>query len=453
MGMWSRIFLFLAVTAIFAWPGYETVTSVVSTSERNSGSDVRAESNTPVLPDAAGSVPTAVPPSTRIAQAASSVISRAAAIVQQRPAATPRPTATPAPAPTRPPQPTPTAVPPPKSLMLELINEARAGAGLPAVVLGENGAAQIHADNSLAECIASHWGTDGLKPYMRYSLSGGYQSNAENWYGSDYCLTASDGYRAITSVSTEVRRAMQEWMDSPGHRENILDPSHKKVNVGLAWDRFNFVAYQHFEGDYVEYTTLPTIVGGRLSFAGRVKNGAGFGAGQIFPVRIDYDPPPHQLTRGQVARTYCYGPGQPVVYLRELLPLINQLPEEYVLEEYLPDELIRTEHESCTDPYYFSTGASAPSSHDEARLFWMMARAQNQQPKREFISVLARTASRWQINGSDFSVAADLTDVLQVNGPGVYTVVLQGMLSGEPEIISTYSIFHEIPRPTGYDPE
>ena len=239
----------------------------------------------------------------------------------------------------------------------------------------------------------------------------------------------------------------------PGHRDNILDPSHRKGNVGLAWDRFNFVAYQHFEGDYVEYTALPTIAGGRLSFKGRVKNGASFGGGQIFPVRIDYDPPPHQLTRGQVARSYCYGPGQPVVYLRELLSLINQLPEEYVLEEYLPYEPIRTEHESCTDPCYFSPEAPAPSSHEEARVFWLTARANYQQPVREYISVPTRTASLWQLSGDSFSVAADLTDVLQVHGPGVYTVALLGMLAGEPEVISTYSLFQEIRRPAGYDPQ
>ena len=115
-------FPFLVVGAVFAWPGYEAVTAVVSTLERGSDSEERAANNTQALPAQTRPGPTAVPPSTRISQAASSVISRAAAIVQQRPTATSRPTATPAPTPTRPPQPTPTAVPPPKALMLELIN-------------------------------------------------------------------------------------------------------------------------------------------------------------------------------------------------------------------------------------------------------------------------------------------------------------------------------------------
>ena len=40
---------------------------------------------------------------------------------------------------------------------------------------GSNNAAQLHAESSLQNCISSHWGLDGLKPYMRYSLAGGYR--------------------------------------------------------------------------------------------------------------------------------------------------------------------------------------------------------------------------------------------------------------------------------------
>ena len=141
--------------------------------------------------------------------------------------------------------------------MLELINEERRKAGVSPVELGDNHAAQIHADNSLANCFSSHWGIDGLKPYMRYSLTGGYQSNGENASGSDYCIKASDGYRSLPGTRSEIRLRMDSWMDSQGHRRNILDSAHRKVNIGLAWNRYNLMAYQHFEGDYLEYTTLP----------------------------------------------------------------------------------------------------------------------------------------------------------------------------------------------------
>ena len=144
-------------------------------------------------------------------------------------APTPTPTPTPAPTPTltptptlRPPtatptvMPTPTPVPDPdlryleeKQYMLELINSERKRAGLGTVTLGDNIAAQLHAESSLDNCFSGHWGADGLKPYMRYSLAGGYQSNAENGSGLGYCIRSADGYRAIRSIKEEIREAMQ----------------------------------------------------------------------------------------------------------------------------------------------------------------------------------------------------------------------------------------------------
>ena len=75
---------------------------------------------------------------------------------------------------------------------------------------------------------------------------------------------------------------MDGWLGSPGHRKNILDPVHRKVNIGLAWDRYNVQMYQHFEGDYVGYSSMPKIDNGLLSFSGRVKNGAVLGSPRDF---------------------------------------------------------------------------------------------------------------------------------------------------------------------------
>ena len=63
----------------------------------------------------------------------------------------------------------------------------------------------------------------------------------------------------------------------------------------------------------------------------------------------------------------------------------------------------------------------------------------------------AVTASTWRISGTDFKLTADLDPILLNHGPGVYTVVLWGTVDGEFDIISEYSIFHDIPRPGGYD--
>ena len=224
-----------------------------------------------------------VPSATPVPVAVSKLLTTPVAILSSTPMSDPTRVPTPIVTPT--PKPTSTPVPPPhlrhieeKYYMLELINEQRARVDLDPVVLGDNIAAQLHADAALKNCFASHWGIDGLKPYMRYSLAGGYQANGENGHGSDYCIKASDWYRAIESIDSEIRDAMSGWMSSPGHRRNILGKWHKKVNIGLAWDKYNFLAYQHFEGDYVEYDELPSIQDGILSLSGIAKNGARFGS-------------------------------------------------------------------------------------------------------------------------------------------------------------------------------
>ena len=201
-----------------------------------------------------------------------------------------------------------------KEYLLDLINAKRSEAGVPELVLGDNRAAQLHAEAAMEGCFSSHWGADGLKPYIRYSLAGGYQSNAENISGLGYCLTEGDGYQAVHGIEQEMRDAMQSWMASEGHRRNILDPWHRKVNIGVAWDRYNSMLVQHFEGDYVDYRKLPSIEDGILSFSGGTKNGGRAEDG--LKISLRYDLPPHSLTRRQLAWTYCYDTGRIVASLR-----------------------------------------------------------------------------------------------------------------------------------------
>ena len=200
--------------------------------------------------------------------------------------------------------------------MLELVNEARTQNGQAPVVLGDNNAAQLHADSLLENCGSGHWGLDGLKPYMRYALAGGYQASGENVSGLHYCNTAAD--RVVrTYIAEQVGKAMIGLMNSPGHRATILRPSYSKVNIGIAWDTYNFRVVQLFEGDYIEYAQVPTIdAAGVLKLSGRVSNGAGFPSPRDLSIGIFYDPPPEPLTRGQVSHTYCSNSGRLLTFLR-----------------------------------------------------------------------------------------------------------------------------------------
>ena len=326
-----------------------------------------------------------------------------------------------------------------KRYMLGLINAERARAGVGTVTLGDNIVAQLHAESSLENCFSSHWGIDGLKPYMRYSLAGGYQSNGENGYGLDYCIKPRDRYRAISSIEQEIREAMDGWMGSPGHRRNLLDPEHKKVNIGLAWDRYNTPMVQHFEGDYVEFDRLPAIANGVLSFSGTTKNGARFAdnLGQ----QIYYDPPPHMLTRGQLARTYCVDGGRQVASLRK------PLSPGY---SYLVDEFTTT-YDPCPDPYDVPPDTPGPNSVSEAHQAWQDAYNASLLSVPQIITVPWVTASERTVSGNAFALKADISRILERHGPGVYTLTLWGSVGGADAVIAEYSIFHDVTPPATYD--
>ena len=331
-----------------------------------------------------------------------------------------------------------------KDYMLALINSERRKAGVNPVVLGTNNAAQLHAESSLADCVSSHWGTDGLKPYMRYSLAGGYQSNGENGHGLDYCFKSRDGYTPIASIREEILDAMAGWMKSPGHRDNILDPMHRKVNLGIAWDRYNEVMFQHFEGDYVEYDEIPTISGGILALAGRTRNGVRFNNADDLSVQVHYDPPPHPLTAGQVSRTYCYDNGLILASLREPLSGGWSWPT---------DQYTKTSH-ACPSPYEVPVDAPVARSYQEAHRLWQEAyNGSKAGPLEKTVTVEWITADQWTAIGDVFSVRANLKRILDENGAGVYTVTIWGRdLIGEDTVISEYSIFHGTTPPDTYDP-
>lgn len=320
-----------------------------------------------------------------------------------------------------------------KQLMLGLINEERTKAGLEMVELGTNIAAQLHAESSLSNCSGSHWGIDGLKPYMRYSLSGGYQTNSENFYGTDYCITETDGIQTLDPIEDEIRERMAGWLESPEHKLNVLDPAHKKVNIGFAWDDYNFVAAQHFEGDYVRFDRLPSIKNGVLHLVGELKNEATIQTEEDLRVQIYFDQIPRPLTRGQLARTYCYDIGQPIAGLRPPVESGWSYPEHQVT--------IHLTIATCPDPYEIDLDAAAPASNSEAIALWQQARDLGRTSiDREFTYPWI-TAEKWTVQGNQFTVSADISQLTDDHGNGVYTIMLWANVNGEINPVSQYSIF------------
>ena len=325
--------------------------------------------------------------------------------------------------------------------MLDLANQRRRDAGLQPVELGDNPAAQIHAERALEGCYSSHWDSDGLKPYMRYSLAGGYQSNSENVHGSDYCIKASDRYKAIESVSTEIREAVAGWMESPGHRRNILKPWHRKLNVGIAWDTYNFKALQHFEGDYVHYDLMPETQDGTLTVSGELLNGSGLTDREALDVLVSYDPPPHALTLGQISQTYCYDGG---------LLVANISPPPLPGWSYKSDSYDK-EDKPCPNPYDVPIDAPSSQTLDEAREIWEEAyNASDSLPSQQIV-VPYIIADEWEVSANSFSVVADVSAVTAQYGTGVYTVVIWADLGDDSVAVSRYTVFLGVTPPNTYD--
>ena len=364
-----------------------------------------------------------------------------------------RPVTTITPSPTT--TPIPTATPEPlirpdrrymylKLLMLEMINSQREIVGAPPVILGDNISAQLHAEQSLLACTSSHWGPDGLKPYMRYTLAGGVQTNNENSTGLSYCVEPSLLYEPLVpddnALPGLITQAMNGWMESEDHRQNLLDPSHRKVNIGLAWNKYNISANQLFEGDYVEFDLVPNFEQGILRLSGRVKNGPTIHAVEDLSVEIFYDPPPQPLTGGQLSRTYCYDFGTRVTSLR--FPLRSN--------QYWGNDSYQFIAKYCADPYAVPPSAEAPQSIMGAE--WDRLFAKGYGGFSELVTVPFVSASVWEVAEGRFEVEADINETLEEYGPGVYTVAIAAPVNGQRAWISEYSIFHEIDPPDTYNP-
>ncbi len=330
--------------------------------------------------------------------------------------------------------PSPTAIPVEHSLselriyMLDLVNEIRAEHDLEPLTLGDNDAAQQHAEASLAGNYNSHWDMNGMTPRMRYTLAGGFQNNQENILRNACSKCAPD-------PKETVREAISSWLNSPGHRKEILRPEHKKLNVGLAWGYktptyWVFNAVQQFEGDYISFSTMPNIDDdGYLSLAGTLKSGATLSEDSDLGVYVHYHQPPSPLTLGQLERVSGVNYG---LYVAKLRP---PLPEgrAYGSQTSVVENTMRV------SPYDIDPDLPHAANATERRAFHESAVAA---PSLIVETTRHRiTADRWEITNVDFDVRADLSVVLDEYGPGCYDVTVWAMLDDEQVVVSEYTVF------------
>jgi uncharacterized protein YkwD len=264
--------------------------------------------------------------------------------------------------------------------MLDLINKDRQAAGLNPVALNYNSAAQEHAQDMLDHNYqAAHWGTDGYKPYMRYTVAGGLSFEKEN-----------SAYSSSTNTidpKTELKLLQWAMMNDDAasnwsHKETMLYKWNKMVNLGIAYNNHTLTLVQQFEGDYIEYSQPPALNGSTLSLTGHFTQ-PGFTLNNI---SIAYDERPQPLTTDQL--------NQPQYHHYELgdrVGVILPPPPEGQIYQNLPSDTV--------------------------------------------------IAGKGNFNYDGwFYIEADISRILS-SGPGIYTVVLITQNNGEPVNMSNYSLF------------
>ncbi|GGS19684.1 hypothetical protein GCM10010252_68900 [Streptomyces aureoverticillatus] len=105
--------------------------------------------------------------------------------------------------------------------VLTLTNSHRAAAGLRPLAPDPrlSAAAQAHSADMVARAFYSHTAPDGSEPWHRAAAAG----SAHRTVGENIAC----GQRSAAEV-------VQGWMDSPGHRANILKPAFTHLGVGFA---------------------------------------------------------------------------------------------------------------------------------------------------------------------------------------------------------------------------
>lgn len=104
--------------------------------------------------------------------------------------------------------------------MLSRVNDVRRRAGLPPLAPNPllDRVSQEHAEDMLAHSYFGHRTPEGLGPSDRARADGYGPGIGEN----------------IVEQRFSAEEALEAWLDSPGHRRNILDPDCRELGVGLA---------------------------------------------------------------------------------------------------------------------------------------------------------------------------------------------------------------------------
>ncbi len=194
--------------------------------------------------------------------------------------------------------------------VLGLINRDRAQYGIAPVSLSDEPSAQQHSESMLYGGYFSHWDLSGLKPYMRYTLSGGNGSVTENiaYESEERCGILGCTGTINPNQSLQNMEYNMMYNDSiccnNGHRDNILNPNHNQVSIGVAYNGSSIYLTEDFLDNYISWSgNTPAYGGSEMYLNGSILPGYG-----IYQVYISYDPSLQNLSVQTVpSGPYGYG--------------------------------------------------------------------------------------------------------------------------------------------------
>jgi len=213
--------------------------------------------------------------------------------------------------------------------ILEMINEERDVAKVPLVELDDlaTEVATKHGVDMATNEFASHWGSDGLKPYQRYSFAGGIHATEENVSAADNTWSMKIKDLKQDTAYLHVR-LYQEKPPYDGHRKTILAPQHTHVGLGIVVQELRLRLVELFVAKYVEIRPIKQAAkpGASLPFTGKIlRHGYSLHHVEVFyesvPVRPELSwlrqPRPYGLPnesrvlRPKVPPPFIYHDGQP----------------------------------------------------------------------------------------------------------------------------------------------
>ena len=113
-----------------------------------------------------------------------------------------------------------------------------------------------HANDMVTREFLSHWGSDGRKPYQRYSFAGGTDALREN-------VSSAGNIQSLTRAGVlkdlyEMHKSMiDEAPPNDGHRKTILLPQHTHVGFGIAMKGRSLRLDELYLARYVQMDPIP----------------------------------------------------------------------------------------------------------------------------------------------------------------------------------------------------